>query len=365
MLSLTGISNETEPKSPANPYKAAVTFLGIRARRYSMMDKIQKEICRDIAKMFFCTLKPANKDIYDHEFLELISNVRPYTYVDLSGCRYLTVESVKGLAKRFPFLRRIKCFGDFSSIEALSKNCLHLKQIDLTALQYQGQLTDLSLKALESFQELTSLSLGLMRDYSFGGLTTLIENLPKLKKYKGVASFEVLMVMAQTCKGLTDLNVYQRDEYPIRDAGFKFLASQCPNIRSIKLDCLSKITDETLSALASNCTNLESVKLIGCDNISEKGIIDLTENCKRLKKLTLDDLHLGNTRITDQTLFALATHCHELVEIYMQDTQITEKGIAALIENCPHLRTCLVGSEFQSPLRTKYPHIKFDNVCLV
>lgn len=344
-----------------------------------------------------------------------------------------------------------------SYLEALSIHPPHLKHIDLIANKDdQTRLTNESLQLLEVFQDLTSLSLGgRLIGYSFEALTKLIVKLAKLKKFQGVANDDVLMAIASNCPDLTHLKVSELNWKPISDPFFKHLAKKCPNIRSIKLDNLSKITDKTLFALGSNCKNLASVKLFECDHISNKGIIDLTEECKELKSLTFDDLseiddeamqaiaknchhlesiriidcgnisdegviyliehskklkriwgdfsdatvhamntisvdirslgasgisddsmipfaenhrkvthlYLSNPRITDKTLFALATSCHELVVAYLEGTSITEKGIVALIENCPRLRRCFIkcNRQFQSVLKTKYPHIIFDN----
>lgn len=420
---------EKQPKSPidiqleqvTNTFNVAVTLMGLNRKRYnSVVALLPRDVCRYIVKMTFPShLKPASKTITAEEFSKLISKTPLLKSVDLRKYRYIKAESVIALAKRSPGLESIKCrVVSDDAVTALAKHCPRLKHIHIE----NSLLTEKSLQTLGRLRELTSLYLRLDvnkdDDLYFEALSTLIQQLPNLEKFKGGANNDVLIALANNCKGLTHLETLESaavgEENCVTDDAFKTFARQCPNIRSITLNGLTVITNETLSALAWNCHNLQSVKLYSCDHISDRGVVELTEQCKHLKKLDVSGefdppkeitvetvyavnknlvnlrhfgidyyditdevmiafaerhpevtkLSLNGTLITDATIIALATHCHKLVEVNLGATDITEKGVEALIENCPHLKKCFIfGMDMEKwhpSLEAKYPNIKFD-----
>lgn len=345
---------ETPSKSPhdiqleqvTNTFNVAITLLGLNRRRFgSVMSLVPRDVCREIVKMTFPKhLEPVDKEIKDDEFLKLISKTPLLKSVNLGGCccAKITSKSVKALAKRSPGLEWIKCYPDDNSVEALATDCPHLKHIDLFIRHHRGMFSDRSLKALENCRELTSLTLDYLNFYSFEALIPLIQKLTHLKEYKGYVNNELLMKLAEHCPGLTDLELHERPSDPINDEVFKIVAPKLFKIQSIALRSLDAITNETLYALGGHCHELESVTVERCVGVTDQGAIYLTEWCNRLQSLSLD---FQGRKIGDETVYAVNKNLGGIKRFSVLFCNISDDALIAFAKTHPQLTHLRVGGQ--------------------
>jgi len=104
-------------------------------------------------------------------------------------------------------------------------------------------------------------------------------------------------------------------------------------IKEIDLtDCVG-ITDATLVHIANKCKRLKHLFVSRCVNITEDGIQAIAEKIGK----NLDSLYYsGCNRCTDAALQAVVQHCPNLVELWADDTGITQ--MPESIGNLPKLR---------------------------
>ncbi len=372
MINLSPVS--TAPKLFGDPLKGAITFLGIRKYRTSLLNNAPIDICREIVKMNFCRLVPANKNITDKVFLELISKVRILTSVDLTDCKKLTTVSVMQLANRSSTsLLRIKCSGDFNdNTDAFKLLSLYIPSINLdAALKFLAlkcpnlrsinfddskKITD---KTLSDFalncQNLESVELHNCDNLDGEGLIELTEKC-KLKSFslwngrQHITYDHIIPVIARNCQNLESITLRLLHDQII------LFTEHCKKLKSIMIFG-DDTSDMTISAMNKNLHDVRSLNLYAW-NISDDSMVPFAEKHTKMTHLYLCE----NIGITDKTLFALSDHCHELIEIDLQETSVTEEGIERLINSCLSLRACYMEYDkmFQSPLRAKYPYIKFE-----
>ncbi|KAH9122708.1 hypothetical protein LEN26_010150 [Aphanomyces euteiches] len=128
----------------------------------------------------------------------------------------------------------------------------------------------------------------------------------------------------------------------IDDAGINVIAQACLDLEQLNLRGVPHVTDNGMRALARRCTILRTLKLSGCrnpafygrPNIGDDGLRALSMLCRRLAVLDL----AGAPRVTSQGIAAIATTCHELLNVNLSDTAINDMAILALAANCTLLQ---------------------------
>jgi F-box and leucine-rich repeat protein 2/20 len=66
-----------------------------------------------------------------------------------------------------------------------------------------------------------------------------------------------------------------------------------PNLEVLDLSD-TKVDDETLYAISKSCPGLLELSLIDCNWVTEKGVKDVMENCKQLRKIYLEYFHISD-----------------------------------------------------------------------
>ncbi|XWS41892.1 hypothetical protein CRYUN_Cryun17cG0121200 [Craigia yunnanensis] len=96
-----------------------------------------------------------------------------------------------------------------------------------------------------------------------------------------------------------------------------------------------QITDNGLYQISSaKCiSNLTSISLWGMTGITDKGVVQLITRANSLQQL-----NVGGTFITDESLFAIADRCPRLKSIVLWSCRhVTENGLFVLVSKCRKL----------------------------
>lgn len=179
--------------------------------------------------------------------------------VNLSGCEFLTEESVVILAQ----------------------HCTNLRSVDLR----RTSMGDTALAALGEFcNKLRVVILDDCLQVTDEGLSSLADGCPNLRE--------------------VSLRGMHRE---VRDAGIANLAVSCGQLRKLNLSSCAMLTDATLEAIAENCKFLEELSL-AYTNVSSTGLLRLSGECDGLQ--TLDVSHCR--RVTTDAVGALRAACPSL-----------------------------------------------------
>ncbi|XP_058080457.1 F-box protein At5g67140 isoform X1 [Magnolia sinica] len=98
-----------------------------------------------------------------------------------------------------------------------------------------------------------------------------------------------------------------------------------------------QITDDGLYkiSLAKCVGNLTSISLWGMTGITDKGVVQLVS-----RATSVQNLNVGGTFITDESLFAIANNCPHLKAIVLWSCRhVTECGLIALVNKCRKLES--------------------------
>ncbi|OAD08471.1 hypothetical protein MUCCIDRAFT_105438 [Mucor lusitanicus CBS 277.49] len=110
-------------------------------------------------------------------------------------------------------------------------------------------------------------------------------------------------------KPLHDLRVLSVDQCElIGDESIEALANNCPYIQELYLGS-THITDNSLNLIATKFILLTHLHLPGCEYISEIGVDKVTSECKTLRYIDLQDCYnvLGERTFQQGTLFGVNT----------------------------------------------------------
>lgn len=119
-----------------------------------------------------------------------------------------------------------------------------------------------------------------------------------------------------------------------------------------------QITDDGLYkiSIAKCVSNLTSISLWGMTGITDRGVVQLVS-----RAISLRNLNIGGTFITDESLVAIANNCPQLKAIVLWSCRhVTERGLITLVNKCRKLQSinvwgmrvpvdCLLGLHRISP----------------
>ena len=209
---------------------------------------------------------------------------------------------------------------------------LNLHTYDLTEQEFVQMIRQcLNLREI-SF----SLSIG-VTDFC---LLTIAVQLPSLTKldfrHCGSITDQGLLSVAEHCSSLQHVSMFNSVE--ITDISLIKLAQNCHHLCNIDIGGCYQVTDAFLLALAENCSQLNSLFVEHCELISDVGLCTLVKKCSKLS-----EFYMGNSKITDKTLFAIAEHCMQLHTLAIsQRLDISEGCIDAVVQRCKGLRNLIV-----------------------
>jgi hypothetical protein len=148
----------------------------------------------------------------------------------------------------------------------------------------------------------------------------------------------------------------------ISDAEMDKLAARCPRLQNVCLRSCSKITDATAASIATHCQGI-SVLDLSYTRVTDIGLGVIGGKCRGLEEIVLSDLNItdvgvgkiaesgsnlecvdlhGCSAVTDISMTSLA-QCPKLRTLRVGLTQLTDAGLARLVEGCRALETLNVG----------------------
>eukprot|EP00899_Mesostigma_viride_P019788 jgi/Mesvir1/27810/Mv07491-RA.1 len=118
---------------------------------------------------------------------------------------------------------------------------------------------------------------------------------------------------------------------PAANTGVEMLASRCALLVSMDLRGATGVDDRGLTAVGRTCPLLE--ELYSAGPVTNAGIIAIGEGCPCL---TVLDLSFSG-HVDDDALTVVAERCTGLRHLAVRDTQVTERGVSAVLRQCPGL----------------------------
>lgn len=132
-------------------------------------------------------------------------------------------------------------------------------------------------------------------------------------------------------KNIESLSQYFPGVKEIDDDVHGFFIKQNHHLRRIEFSGLTYINDDLLRAIAANCLDLESIAFATIF-VSREAFSDLIKGASKLKELKL------RSECSDEGLISIGEHCKELTSFSIEESSMTERGLAAIAEGCPKLQ---------------------------
>ena len=230
-------------------------------------------------------------------------------------------------------------------LEFISIHCPNLKKLQLCGCV---QITDRGMLAIA--RQCTKLKkLGIAKTkVTDRSLNILIQNNTGLKSLEASTQACTVETLSElrNCKCLRKLNVYETPEevlvkksgIVLDDSMLEALGKSCPCLTHLVLIYDNvEASDSSLRGLARGCPLLENLEIDSCPAVGDQGIVALIENG------TLEHLHLGESRVSDETLRAVAAHLPRIRSLKLEYADVTDNGVFLLMGRCKFLEELSLG----------------------
>lgn len=150
----------------------------------------------------------------------------------------------------------------------------------------------------------------------------------------------------------------------VSDALLRYIADRTSRLKVLRLISCYDISDEGLIEMAKRSPQLEELEISHCSQLSEKLFESIGEAWSQLKRLRLSKrwLNLPHMEHDDNEALAIAKNMHELHHLQLFANKLTNVGLQAILDNCPHLESLHIHQCFRinmdGSLRTKCARIK-------
>ncbi|XP_056158631.1 F-box protein SKIP19-like [Syzygium oleosum] len=133
--------------------------------------------------------------------------------------------------------------------------------------------------------------------------------------------------------GCVDINI----EYFGTDELLKYTTDRCNHIRRLRLVCCNNISDEGLCVAATKLPLLEVLELSYC-LFSKEALETIGQCCPLLKSFKLNSQGYRYTHMEcDDEAQAIAKNMHGLRHLQLFGNKMTNEGLKAILDSCPHL----------------------------
>lgn len=134
---------------------------------------------------------------------------------------------------------------------------------------------------------------------------------------------------------LLDINI----EYFGTDDLLDYITDSTSHLRRLRLACSYSISDEGLSEIAKKFPQLEELD-ISISSLSKEPLEVIGRSCPRLKTLKFNMEGYRRPHIeSDEEAFAVAETMPELRHLQLFGNKLTNDGLLAILDGCPHLET--------------------------
>ncbi|XP_065675965.1 F-box/LRR-repeat protein 2 isoform X2 [Hydra vulgaris] len=286
-------------------------------------------------------------NITDQALKKVSSSVSRLRFLDLKGCAKVSDKSIEILSRSCSFLESVNLMGTLVTYVGLSylveKN-KHITELIVSSFSL----------TMDSLRCISQSCINLIHLEAESSLTFINE------KNKSVLSSDMIQILSKCCRQLTIL-ILNYDECHLTNSDLIMLGKYCqdlecleiyldsdswlsdeglvnfcfcvPNLLALKLN-ETKVTDYTLFAIASNCSDIEALTLGGCDGVTDHGFLVLFENCKNLLSLSL-----GVCNSTSASIYFMAkSSCAQnLIHLSLQSWKINDNDLLCISKNIPSL----------------------------
>uniref|UniRef100_A0A0E0M5I0 F-box/LRR-repeat protein 15-like leucin rich repeat domain-containing protein n=1 Tax=Oryza punctata TaxID=4537 RepID=A0A0E0M5I0_ORYPU len=143
-----------------------------------------------------------------------------------------------------------------------------------------------------------------------------------------------LLHLIEGCKGLEKLTLNWF--LHISEKGLVGIANRCRNLQSLALSGGS-VQNHGLITLAEGC-NISELKLCGVQELTDEGLVEFVKI--RSKSLVSLDISFCNGCITDRSLDAIGTYCHNLEVLSVESKHVkVNNGIISVAKGCQCLKS--------------------------
>ena len=305
----------------------------------------------------------------DQSLNGLLTQCPNLTSVTLACFTGVNDESIMPIVKACPTLVKL-AIPDFTSITNSTSSCLatlaHLKELvfdedDMTnegiisLIKASPHLEVLRLAHPGDRSVLTSLGLYCprLRMVSFcwagfifasdAGVEAMVRSCPLLEEIRFHPynpSDQLLAVIAAYCYQLKRIGLGSHAaEYT--DQGLVALSRGCPHLAELCLDKSnnnSPITDDTILSFAEHCHELESVKITNKNHITSSALCSLFQANPGITSIEIgchrDQVGPSDAMISDEVLLTIAQYCTKLTSLTIGISTLTEAPLYAIITKC-------------------------------
>lgn len=142
-------------------------------------------------------------------------------------------------------------------------------------------------------------------------------------------------IVDRSCGVLIDINI----EYFGTDDLLKYITDRASNLKRLRLVSCNSISDEGLSEGARNLPLLEELNLSDC-SFSKEALEAIGQCCPLLKTLKFNrqGFRRAYREYNDEAL-AIAENMPELRHLELFGNKMTDDGLQAILDGCPHLES--------------------------
>ncbi|EKX44552.1 hypothetical protein GUITHDRAFT_72182 [Guillardia theta CCMP2712] len=260
-------------------------------------------------------------------------------YINFAGCSKLTNRTVFSIVAHGNItitsliLNRCPWLKD-DAIILITSACQNLWQLGVS--QCSG-LTSEGLRAISFSKSLRTLDLSLNSALTDEVLAAIIDSLALL------SSLDVSGCENISDEGVSNIrrvrNLSSLDlsgNMTLTDRSLVVLASECPQLISLKCMMLPNISSKTVQTIATYCSSLEDVDLSYVSLLDDIGLRMLVRRCGGLKVLNL----AWCESLTPRGLKYISEFSMSLETLNVSHTNIGDNELEAIADNCGKLMTC-------------------------
>jgi hypothetical protein len=324
-----------------------------------------------VTKVYIC--KVSGHDLSWFEYLAAIFLFCPNVLeFNMSNSNIITFDDYMGIIRRWPALQRIT-LGDKCTdtvLLALAKGCPQLRAIEevwtsTPRCTHAGYLAFFKIagahieeirvdlpstgaelcaiaKCCPNLRSLFLSSTDRLNDTTLTELAQLCPHLEAIALHLVMPTFTMAGVKTITRRGnLTELELSYPKRWTDGKDGWPEIVRRNCSLRTLEVD-IEFLTPAALLPLARYCTQLVTVvlncydasALLRTPGTAERILIDIARSNPHLAVLELEQVPFS-----DAVLVALGAYCRHLVRVtFTPSAGITNTGVIALAQGCPHLR---------------------------
>lgn len=139
----------------------------------------------------------------------------------------------------------------------------------------------------------------------------------------------------RSCGGLVDISLWDF----ATDELLKYITYRTSNLKHLRLICCNDITDEGLQEAAKGLPFLEDLE-ISYSSLTDEAIEAVGRCCPYLKSFRFNITGYRRPRTeSDEKALAIAKNMPELRHLQLFGNKLTNDGLKAILDNCPHLES--------------------------